>query len=285
MDLDATPEERLELEYATQHFGFTPDSFTETIADHTLDILSKTLDDTNKQLAKLFRKKVSAQELDECFAVIKNRYVGSTERILDNFSKYVKKNCFVIPKNTVLPEDRVSVKRTDNRQCQDTSYGTDILSSELYTGDDLKESVKGFERQCKNVKNNKYKEAVLRGKLKNLETVAIQQRALLKKAEALNECRNNMDNILEKQLGLLTNKIGSLKKISNYQKYASNDIETGAQDEQPCRPTIKRTLETVHYEESIMAMKCRKFEKSDGYSTKGSESTSEESKSSSLSLK
>ena len=44
-------------------------------------------------------------------------------------------------------------------------------------------------------------------------------------------------------------------------------------DENPCGATGKRKLETVHYEDSIMAMKCRKFEKGDSYSTKESEST------------
>lgn len=273
MDLEATPEERIQLEYATQHFGFTPDSYVETITDNTVDILNTALDETKKQLTKTFCKKVSAQELDECFAVIKNRYVVSTEKILDNFSRYVKKNIFFVPKNNVLPEDRVSAKGTDIRQSQDTSNGADIPSTELYTGDDLIESVKGFERQCKNVKNSKYKEAVLRAKLKNLETVALRQRGLLKKAEALNECSKNMDNILEKQLGLLNNKLGSLKELSNQQKYTSKDIEKVVNDENPCGATGKRKLETVHYEDSIMAMKCRKFEKGDSYSTKESEST------------
>ena len=215
MDLESTPEERLQLEYSTQHFGFTPDSFVETITDHTMDILNSNLDDTKKELIKTFNKKVSAQELEECFAVIKNRYTVSTEKILDNFSRYVKKNIFFIPKGSVLPEDRVSAKTSDNKLCQDSSSGTDIQVEELYSGDDLIESIKGFERQCKNINNSKYKEAVLRAKLQNLETVAKRQRELLREAEQLNETKNSMDNIFDKQMNLLDDKLKSLKECNS----------------------------------------------------------------------
>jgi len=272
MDLEATSEEKLQSEYATQHFGFTPDSFVETLTDHVIDILNTNLDETQKQLTKKFSKKVSKQELEECFAVIKNRYIVSTEKVLDNFSRYVKKNIFFIPKNIVLPEDRVTLKRTENKQCQDLSNGTNMQSEELYTGDDLLESIKGFERQCKSIKNTKYKEAVLHAKLKNLETVAKRQRELLKKAEDLNECNRNVDNILEKQMDLLNNKLDALKETNRRQQSTSQNIEKEMDDvEKLDKSAEKRKLETAHYEESVMAMKCRKFEKGASYQTLESE--------------
>ena len=40
MDLDATPAERRQLEYATQHFSFTPDSLTDTITTFALENLN-----------------------------------------------------------------------------------------------------------------------------------------------------------------------------------------------------------------------------------------------------
>ena len=43
MDLDATPAERKQLEYASQHFGFTPDSLTETITIYALDHMTDVL--------------------------------------------------------------------------------------------------------------------------------------------------------------------------------------------------------------------------------------------------
>ena len=44
MDLEATPEERSQLEYATQHFGFTPDSFVETISTSAVEKLTEDLE-------------------------------------------------------------------------------------------------------------------------------------------------------------------------------------------------------------------------------------------------
>ena len=44
MDLEATPEERIQLEYATQHFGFTPDSFVETITTTAVEKINEDLD-------------------------------------------------------------------------------------------------------------------------------------------------------------------------------------------------------------------------------------------------
>jgi hypothetical protein len=80
MDLEATPEERLQLEYATQHFGFTPDSFVETIITTAIETINDNLDGTKKQLKKTFSGKVSEQELEESFAIIKNKYVTSARK-------------------------------------------------------------------------------------------------------------------------------------------------------------------------------------------------------------
>ena len=122
----------------------------------------------------------------------------------------------------MLPEDRVSAKRSEIKQSHDSSNSTDIQIDELYTGDDMIESIKGFERQCKSIKNSKYKEAVLRAKLKNLETVAMRQRTLLRKAEELNECGKSMDNIINKQMDILDNKLTSLKEIVDQQQETQN---------------------------------------------------------------
>merc|ERR1712012_7201 len=121
------------------------------------------------------------------------------------------------------------------------------------------ESIKGFERQCKSIKNLKYKEAVLRAKLKNLETVAMRQRTLLRKAEELNECGKSMDNIIDKQMDILDNKLISLKEIVNHQQ-ATQNVEKDVNDvESSDKSAEKRKLETARNEEAIMAMKCKKF--------------------------
>jgi len=301
MDLEATPEERLQLEYATQHFGFTPDAFVETVTTTVIDSINEGLDDTKKQLAESFRKKVSRQELDESFAVIKNKYVTSAEKVLDNFSRYVKRNILIVPKNVVLPEDNIHVLKsvrsennldkdkvsnisaeiTLNTKPQDgINDDNEISSAEFYNGDNLIESIKGFGRQCDNIQNSKYKQAVLRAKLANLEIVARRQRILLKKAEELKETRHRLEDIIEKQEGVLDKKLNVLKVLQqNHQLSASDQDTTDSQiigrQENKIDLTIsksitktateKRKIDAALFEEAVMAKKCRQFDDDNGY--------------------
>jgi hypothetical protein len=234
MDLEASPEEKLQLEYATQHFGFTPDSFVETISTTAVDSLKDGNDDAKEQLSKTFRKKVSKQELEESFIVIKNKYITTTEKVLDNFSRYLKRNILIVPKHLVLPEDSVNVNKAckisddvTNAKCCDgleqnkqprqvTSDESALSSAEFYNGDNLIESIKSFDRQCKNTKNSKYKKVVLSAKLANLEIVAARQRKLLKKAEEAQELLRVHD-VIEQQEGILDKKISVLRELQDNQ--------------------------------------------------------------------
>lgn len=291
MDLEATPEERLQLEYATQHFGFTPDSFVETITSTVVDSINDGLDDTKKQLAEAFRKKVSRQELDESFAVLKNKYVTTAEKVLENFSRYVKRNILIVPKNVVLPEDNIHVHKVGNgennaakhhvsnitQEIQNTetqdgmSDDTEISSTEFYNGDNLIESIKGFDRQCDNIQNFKYKQAVLQSKLANLEVVARRQRILLKKAEELKETRNRVVDVIEKQEDVLDKKLNALKVLQqNHHRYPLSKTKQDTSDSpiSSCvakTGTEKRKLEVASYEEAAMAKKCRQFGDDNGY--------------------
>lgn len=313
MDLEATPEERLQLEYATQHFGFTPDSFVETITTSAIDAINDGLDNTRKHLEKTFSGKVSKQELEESFAVIKNKYVTSAEKVLDNFSRYVKKNILVVPKNVVLPEDNVHVQKalkndanintageiTQEKNLQETISDSELPSGEFFKGDNLIESIKEFERECQNTQNAKYKEAVLNAKLANLEIVALRQRRLLKKAEELAEARHHIETIVEGQEHVLDKKMNVLRELlhDNYQDQEGTSIQDGSSDDKkqirqtdgsilamsstiPRNLQEKRALATAMYEEAVIAKKCRRFEEDDGYdvihATKNSEEAVEQ---------
>jgi hypothetical protein len=52
MALEANDDERRELEYATQFFDFTPDSFVDTISFSSTDIIDEELN----VIAQLFKK-------------------------------------------------------------------------------------------------------------------------------------------------------------------------------------------------------------------------------------
>jgi len=271
MDLEATPEERLQLEYATQHFNFTPDSFVETITTTVIDSINDGLDETKKQLYNTFKKKVSSKEMDESFALVKHKYTMSAEKVLDNFSRYVKKNILIVPKNVVLPEDEVHVPKqakTDSEissgenttifnktPAESLMNETEIPNSEFYNGDSLTESIKGYERQCENIQNSKYKEAILRAKLANLEVVAIRQRKLLKEAEELADVSHRLEDLVGKQEEVLEKKLNTLREL---QTNLLPDIERGNTNSPE-----KRKLENALYEDAVMQKKCRQIE--DGY--------------------
>ena len=122
------------------------------------------LQEARNQLAQTFAGKVSSQELEESFALVKNRYTSSAEKILDNFSRYVKKNILIVPKNVVLPEDNIHLQRNfkgNDKQKENPTTLIDGASKEeteseksieilcednesidFYNGDDLIESIK-----------------------------------------------------------------------------------------------------------------------------------------------
>ena len=91
MDLEATPAERKQLEYASQHFGFTPDSFIDTVTSFALDNLNDVMEGMKEHCLNQFTHKIPEKEIRESFEIIQERYVASTEKVLDNYSLYVKK--------------------------------------------------------------------------------------------------------------------------------------------------------------------------------------------------
>jgi len=103
MDLDATPAERRQLEYATQHFSFTPDSLTDTITTFALENLNGVINSMKSHCSKAFAKKVPEKDMQDSFALIQDKYTTSTEKVLDNLSAYAKKNILAVPPNIVLP--------------------------------------------------------------------------------------------------------------------------------------------------------------------------------------
>merc|ERR1712038_659053 len=97
---------------------------------------------------------------------------------------------------------------------QVTSDKCEIPTTEFHNGDTLIESIKGFDRHCKNTQNSKYKKAVLSAKLTNLEIVAARQRKLLKKAEEFQELQRVYE-VVEQQEGLLDKKMNVLLELQN----------------------------------------------------------------------
>ena len=61
---------------------------------------------SKERIASEFVGKVNEEELERAFVLIKDTYVSNANDVFDKFGRYLKKNIFTIPSNTVLPEDR-----------------------------------------------------------------------------------------------------------------------------------------------------------------------------------
>ena len=61
---------------------------------------------SKERIASEFVGKVNEEELERAFVLIKDTYASNANDVFDKFGRYLKKNIFTIPSNTVLPEDR-----------------------------------------------------------------------------------------------------------------------------------------------------------------------------------
>jgi len=225
MDLDATPAERRLLEYATQHFSFTPDSLTDTITTFALENLDGVIDSMRSHCTKMFAKKVPEKDMRDAFALIQDKYTTSTEKVLDNMSAYAKKNILAVPANIVLPEDRV------------------YLAKPTYTGDQMSEDLKAFDRLCASSKTMRYKLAVMEAKLSNLKRVKEAQVSLAQEAKVLDEANRDIDTAVTEKTAELQKKVVKLRSLMAQLEAA---LETGGATEDASNEDRKRKLAEVH---------------------------------------
>ncbi len=138
---------------------------------------------------------MTEKELEESFTVIKNTYDCHANEVLEKFGRYVKKNLLSIPKDIVLPEDKVH------------------LTNAKYNGDDFTQDMMQFDHLRKEVSNAKYTKAVLVAKLANLEAVAERQQKVLTESVNLVAQGKGLVGLINQQHEVLTKKIQVLKPI------------------------------------------------------------------------
>jgi len=212
MDLDGTPAERKQLEYASQHFGFTPDSLTETITIYALDHMTDVLNKTRDHCTKVFSGKVPPSEMQESFELIKERFTTSCDRVLEDFSKYLKKNVLTVPKHVVLPEDRVhnvERKASDNEENGSDNRNKATLSNGMKMAEDLK----AFERNCGNANSVRYKLAIMESKLSNLNRLREYQMALAKDTDLIGKCDKLVNGLVEDKTRALEARLIRLRSL------------------------------------------------------------------------
>jgi len=197
MELEATDSEKKQLSYSTQFFGFTPDAFVDSITAPSIEIINEHLDASKDRIASEFIGKVNEKELEESFQTIKDNYTSQADEIFEKFGRYLKKNIFLIPSNIVLPEDRPHLDP----------------ESKNYNGNKLQEDLKKIQNMRQETLNAKYRKAILKAKLENLQIVAQRQQELVNQAEQFNTEKESWDCLWENQLQRFHEKVSSLKPL------------------------------------------------------------------------
>jgi len=232
MDLDATPAQRRQLEYATQHFGFTPDSLTDTITTFALENLTGVMETMQSHCIKVFAKKVPESEMRESFSLIHEKFTSSTEGVLDDMSSYAKKNILTVPPHIVLPEDRVFLKS------KSTGAG--------YSADQMVEDINYFDRLLATSKTLRYKLAILEAKLSNLKRVKDAQCGLSSKARQIDEANKDLDSVVAEKTQHLKAKMAKLKTLMDkLEKRQSEEEAQDGSDERKRKQEIRSCADVV----------------------------------------
>jgi len=197
MELEATDSEKKQLSYATQFFGFTPDAFVDSIHVPSIEIVNEHLEAAKERIASEFSGKVNKTELEESFNNIKSTYTSNTEEVFDKFGRYLKKNIFAIPSNIVLPEDRPHIEP------EGKNYNAHKIQEDLAQTKNLRQEIL----------NARYRKAILKTKLANLQIVAQRQQDLVKQAELFRSEKEAWEDLWETQVQRFHEKMSTLKPV------------------------------------------------------------------------
>lgn len=180
MDNYSDPSKRRQMEYATQIFGYTPDSLVDTILGDVTEIVSVKYRAARRHVLNEFKEKgVEEKELEESFARIQERAVEGAEKVYFKLGCYLKDKILVVPEHVLLEED--SAAHADGP-------GVD--------GADLTAAKQRFDGLCKAAGEAKIRRAALLASKKNLETVLERQKKVLDRMRALREKSAVRPNLL-----------------------------------------------------------------------------------------
>ena len=135
--------------------------------------------------------------MEESFNNIKSTYTSNTEEVFDKFGRYLKKNILAIPSNIVLPEDRPHIE----------SEGKN------YNGQKIQDDLAQTKNLRQDILNARYRKAILKTKLANLQIVAQRQQDLVKRAELFHSEKEGWEDLWETQVQRFHEKMSALKPV------------------------------------------------------------------------
>ncbi|TRY68886.1 hypothetical protein TCAL_15143, partial [Tigriopus californicus] len=238
MDNLRDPGERQKIEYATQFFGFPPDSMIDALMGDATDTIKASFQAAKSHSLKQFGERVSEKEVNEAFVTLEERCIESTEDIYyKKFGRYVRENIFNIPKHVVLPEDKV--------HCE---AGKENLDS-----NDFEVAKTRFEALCSNIKDHKFMKVALEHKLSRFRAILERQERLLAQATVLKENVKVLE-VFDAQKDVLDKKRSALQplmvKMENNMQNDSGCFEGS----DPAQLEKKRQFDL---EDTRLAKKCK----------------------------
>jgi len=196
--MEKNDKEQAQKEYATQHFGFTPNSFIDEITEESLDTVSSFLGAMKQQVQKKMPGKVDPKTLDKAFETVDSKYRDTVEKLFDKLGSYLCKNVLVVPSHVLLPEDEPwdSAPKTEASSKliaanNDMSAIRDKIKTALYKKSRLKSELENIRTTCLKQESVIQQEVDIKKRVRegewkdNLDFVSLQRKSLTRKTRDL----------------------------------------------------------------------------------------------------
>ncbi|KAL3847777.1 hypothetical protein ACJMK2_018671 [Sinanodonta woodiana] len=93
-------------EYATQYFGFTPQSFINGIYNAMVEYIHDAMEALETCIQQEFSDVITPEQTNEATRKLQSYLGPKIDACFDYLEKYLMKNIFIIPADLVLPEDK-----------------------------------------------------------------------------------------------------------------------------------------------------------------------------------
>ena len=192
-DLSPISELRMEdkdTEYATQFFGFIPESFADVLNEESNDLISDALEAMKQKLVSKFDK-VTQTDIETCMGAVEDKYLLEVDNIFEKLSSSLSSGVLAVPHHVLLDEDEA---------------WDDVKPSEAITR--LANTNASMEELRDKIKTASYKKMMLSRSLETIQDITNKQQDNIKAYEEhlnsfnVSDWKVNVDLTMEKERNL-----------------------------------------------------------------------------------
>ncbi|XP_035693263.1 protein MIS12 homolog [Branchiostoma floridae] len=181
------------VEYAVQHFGFTPQSFADGVFNVMVDNLYDTLDAAEQYLMSKYRD-VPKEEVKAGTQEIILKFLQAFKKAFDKLELYLLSNLFRLPDHVLLPEDKVQMEQYTPEEEAQLDEELDVLRQKI--------------------RNAVYVNTCLKQELEDLGKVQLQmERLLVQVAEIERTCSDAGVHELKEAIVFRSSKVTALVDV------------------------------------------------------------------------